>query len=140
MADGPKSKYRPDLLQRLHNAIDAGKIRLQTRCDEDEAEERAFERMVEQAEAGTLGKPQAEITKAAGPRPSTNALMMDKLTSVPESHGWSIRTWAKEIKRSVGAIQATPAWKKLNEAQAEAKATAQLERAKLNRPGRRRQK
>jgi hypothetical protein len=73
-------------------------------------------------------------------RPSTNALMLDKLTSTPESHGWTIRKWSEEIKRSISSIATTPTWDKLKEAQAEAKATAALKRAAFVRPGRHRKK
>ena len=63
-------------------------------------------------------------------RVSTNALMMEALTKSPESQGWSIRRFSREIKRSNSSIQGCGAWRRLEEMRADQKARRALDRSR----------
>jgi len=68
-------------------------------------------------------------------KPTANTLMLDMLTKNPESQGWSIREWEKQIHRGQSTIQGTPTWGRLQELKAEAKAEKAMAQSRLNRKG-----
>jgi len=56
MTAPPRSRYRPDLQQRLQNALDAGKAKIKTLCTA-KAMERSYEELLEDIEAGKSREP-----------------------------------------------------------------------------------
>lgn len=85
-------------------------------------------------------KNRADGKNRAGGRPSTNTLMLDVLSRIPESHGWSIRQFRTEIGRSLPAIQSTHAWRNLESLRSEEKASRAMDRSRRAGRGKRRRK
>ena len=76
-----------------------------------------------------------EPTNAPMKRKATvNALMLDALTTNPESRGWTVTQWQKQIHRSRGAIVKTETWTQLHAARKLIQAEHATTKRRVNKP------
>jgi len=106
MASVEKSRYRPDLLQRFQNALDAGKVKIKSHRSRDI--ERSFEELIEQIEAGSIAadKTKRVRCKKVDVRLRTHAAIVYK-TNHPEA---SEDMCAKQASIPRSTLRQQPDW------------------------------